>query len=160
MENMHNADTVSGIVEHVVEQPIHRNGAQAMEFHVLFRGEAARRLVLKSFSVESDPIVGEHLTLRHMGHDLYVMVKRNDKPTKRIAVWGEIDKITPNKEDNPTIWALNLKDKKFAIAVMRAYMVGFNPQVGGYAVKYADMSLGYLTKEEFEKLKQEGGHGI
>lgn len=83
----------------------------------------------------------------------------SDKPPKQIAVWGEITKIEPS-QDAPTLHVLHLKDKLFTIAVMKAYMVGFNPKVGGYAIKYEDRSLGYLSQEEFNKLKEEGNHGI
>jgi len=79
---------------------------------------------------------------------------------KRIAVWGQITKIVPSKETDPTMWSLSLKDKTFSIVVMKAYMVGFNPKVGGYAIKYEDKTLGYLTEEEFNKMKEEGNHGI
>jgi regulation of enolase protein 1 (concanavalin A-like superfamily) len=82
------------------------------------------------------------------------------KPPKKIAVWGEIVRIERDEEEKPVMHKLVLKDKPFTISVMKAYVVGFDPQVGGYAVKYEDRSLGYLSREEFNKMKEEGNHGI
>ena len=86
--------------------------------------------------------------------------EQSTHPGMQIAVWGEIALIVPSDPKDPAMYTLYLKGKVYYILVMRAYVVKWKPEVGGYAVKYTDKTLGYLSKEEFEQLKQEGGHGI
>jgi hypothetical protein len=78
---------------------------------------------------------------------------------KKITGGGKITHIEAVRFPGPG-YAIDFDHSCYAFHVSERFIDSSGAKVGQYLIKYNDDSMEIITEEEFNKLKEEGNHGI